>query len=57
MTQLAVLEKTGSPKQQRQAKAIMPIRKDSHRLLVTLLLANMAINESKFTHTPCQDFC
>jgi metal transporter CNNM len=40
-TQLNVLAKSGSPKQQKMAKRVLPIRKDGHVLLITLLLANM----------------
>jgi hypothetical protein len=40
-TQLAVLAKTGNPRQKAAANKILPIRKHGHQLLVTLLLANM----------------
>lgn len=44
-TQLAVLAAQGTPKQQDAARKIMPIRKDGHLLLTTLLIANMITNE------------
>ncbi|TFK68901.1 DUF21-domain-containing protein [Pluteus cervinus] len=45
-TQLNVLSISGTPKQREYASKIMPIRKNGHLLLVTLLLANMIVNES-----------
>ncbi|KAG2113594.1 uncharacterized protein F5147DRAFT_681870 [Suillus discolor] len=45
-TQLNVLSMSGSPQQKRYAEKIMPIRKNGHLLLVTLLLANMIVNET-----------
>lgn len=40
-------ELTGASSDQRKyANKIMPIRKNGHLLLVTLLLANMIVNES-----------
>ncbi|KZT57729.1 DUF21-domain-containing protein [Calocera cornea HHB12733] len=45
-TQLHVLSVSGSPKQQKYARKIMPIRKNGHLLLTTLLLANMIVNET-----------
>ncbi|RDB21713.1 hypothetical protein Hypma_011126 [Hypsizygus marmoreus] len=45
-TQLNVLSISGTPKQREYANKIMPIRKNGHLLLVTLLLANMIVNES-----------
>ncbi|KAI5480581.1 f-box protein pof6 [Pseudohyphozyma bogoriensis] len=46
-TQLNVLAKTGTPKQRYYAKRVIPIRKDGHLLLITLLLGNMiAVNET-----------
>ncbi|KAF9466711.1 hypothetical protein BDZ94DRAFT_1186817 [Collybia nuda] len=45
-TQLNVLSISGTPKQREYANKIKPIRKNGHRLLVTLLLANMIVNES-----------
>ncbi|KAF8152292.1 hypothetical protein B0H34DRAFT_724589 [Crassisporium funariophilum] len=45
-TQLNVLSISGTPDQRKYAKKIMPIRKNGHLLLVTLLLANMIVNES-----------
>ncbi|KAJ7078866.1 hypothetical protein B0H15DRAFT_1000258 [Mycena belliarum] len=45
-TQLNVLSLSGTPKQREYAKKIMPIRKNGHLLLVTLLLANMVVNET-----------
>ncbi|KAI0739436.1 hypothetical protein C8Q80DRAFT_1198681 [Daedaleopsis nitida] len=45
-TQLNVLSVSGTPKQKRYANKIKPIRKNGHLLLVTLLLANMIVNET-----------
>ncbi|OCH89964.1 DUF21-domain-containing protein [Obba rivulosa] len=45
-TQLNVLSVSGTPKQKKYANKIKPIRKDGHLLLVTLLLANMIVNET-----------
>lgn len=45
-TQLNVLSMSGTPQQKRYAGKIMPIRKNGHLLLVTLLLANMIVNET-----------
>ncbi|KNZ82305.1 Protein MAM3 [Termitomyces sp. J132] len=45
-TQLSVLCISGTPKQREYANKIMPIRKNGHLLLVTLLLANMIVNET-----------
>ncbi|KAJ7755743.1 hypothetical protein DFH07DRAFT_885815, partial [Mycena maculata] len=45
-TQLNVLCLSGTPDQRKYANKIMPIRKNGHLLLVTLLLANMIVNES-----------
>ncbi|KDR71746.1 hypothetical protein GALMADRAFT_253492 [Galerina marginata CBS 339.88] len=45
-TQLNVLSISGTPDQRKYATKIMPIRKNGHLLLVTLLLANMIVNES-----------
>ncbi|KAI6017830.1 hypothetical protein EDC04DRAFT_2607972, partial [Pisolithus marmoratus] len=45
-TQLNVLSMSGTPQQKRYANRIKPIRKNGHLLLVTLLLANMIVNES-----------
>lgn len=45
-TQLNVLSMSGTPQQKRYAEKIMPIRKNGHLLLVTLLLANMIVNET-----------
>lgn len=44
-TQLQVLMTTGSELQKAQASRIMPVRKDGHLLLTTLLIANMITNE------------
>jgi len=40
-TQLQVLATTGTPQQRMEAEKILPIRKDGHLLLTTLLVANM----------------
>ncbi|KAH7909012.1 hypothetical protein BJ138DRAFT_1011658 [Hygrophoropsis aurantiaca] len=45
-TQLNVLSMSGTPQQKLYANKIKPIRKDGHLLLVTLLLANMIVNET-----------
>ncbi|KAI9510981.1 hypothetical protein F5148DRAFT_1281343 [Russula earlei] len=45
-TQLHVLSISGTPQQRKYANQIMPIRRNGHLLLVTLLLANMIVNES-----------
>ncbi|EJU04262.1 DUF21-domain-containing protein [Dacryopinax primogenitus] len=45
-TQLHVLSVSGSPKQKKYARQIMPIRKNGHLLLTTLLIANMIVNET-----------
>jgi hypothetical protein len=44
-TQLQVLMMTGSDVQKARAAKIIPIRKDGHLLLTTLLIANMITNE------------
>ncbi|KAI0072388.1 DUF21-domain-containing protein, partial [Panus rudis PR-1116 ss-1] len=45
-TQLHVLSISGTPKQKEYAKKIQPIRKNGHLLLITLILANMIVNET-----------
>ncbi|KAI0296079.1 hypothetical protein B0F90DRAFT_1636896 [Multifurca ochricompacta] len=45
-TQLHVLSISGTPRQRNYANQIKPIRQNGHLLLVTLLLANMIVNES-----------
>ncbi|WVF68326.1 hypothetical protein IAT40_003091 [Kwoniella sp. CBS 6097] len=45
-TQLQVLSISGTAKQQEYARRIMPVRKDSHLLLTTLILGNMIVNEA-----------
>lgn len=45
-TQLHVLSISGTPKQRKYAAKILPIRKNGHLLLITLLLANMIVNET-----------
>lgn len=45
-TQLNVLSISGTTKQREYASKIKPIRKNGHLLLVTLLLANMIVNET-----------
>ncbi|EFI27832.1 CBS domain-containing protein [Coprinopsis cinerea okayama7 len=45
-TQLNVLSVSGTPEQREYANRIKPIRENGHRLLVTLLLANMIVNET-----------
>ncbi|KAJ3783690.1 hypothetical protein GGU10DRAFT_360165 [Lentinula aff. detonsa] len=46
LVQLNVLAISGSPKQREYASKIKPIRENGHLLLVTLLLANMIVNET-----------
>ncbi|CDO69251.1 hypothetical protein BN946_scf185042.g153 [Trametes cinnabarina] len=45
-TQLHVLSISGTPRQKKYAKKILPIRKNGHLLLISLLLANMIVNEA-----------
>ncbi|KAG9312629.1 hypothetical protein JVU11DRAFT_7044 [Chiua virens] len=45
-TQLNVLSISGTPQQKLYAAKIKPIRENGHLLLVTLLLANMIVNET-----------
>ncbi|WVW87114.1 hypothetical protein I302_109171 [Kwoniella bestiolae CBS 10118] len=45
-TQLQVLSISGTPTQQKYAMKILPVRKDSHLLLTTLILGNMIVNEA-----------
>lgn len=45
-TQLLVLMKQGTERERRMAQNIVPIRKDGHLLLTTLLIANMITNET-----------
>ncbi|KAI0071782.1 DUF21-domain-containing protein [Panus rudis PR-1116 ss-1] len=45
-TQLHVLSISGTPKQKEYARKIQPIRKNGHLLLITLILANMIVNET-----------
>ncbi|EGD73068.1 hypothetical protein PTSG_04782 [Salpingoeca rosetta] len=45
-TQLQVLSEAGKPEEQKYARRIKPLVKRHHLLLVTLLLANAAVNES-----------
>ncbi|BGP32530.1 hypothetical protein JCM10296v2_004311 [Rhodotorula toruloides] len=45
-TQLNVLAKTGTEKQQKAARKVLPLRANGHLLLVTLLVANMIFNET-----------
>ena len=44
-TQLQVLAAQGTPQQRAYANKIVPVRKDGHLLLTTLLIANMITNE------------
>ncbi|GAA6022866.1 hypothetical protein JCM11491_007023 [Sporobolomyces phaffii] len=45
-TQLQVLIKSGSPQQQKWAAQVLPLRKNGHLLLITLLISNMIFNEA-----------
>jgi hypothetical protein len=53
-TQLQVLMSTGSEVQKARAAKIIPIRKDGHLLLTTLLIANMITNEVSGKYWACQ---
>ncbi|KAL7414512.1 hypothetical protein BDY24DRAFT_26127 [Mrakia frigida] len=46
MTQLTILSTSGNATQQAYAKKIMPVRRNGHQLLTTLLLVNMIVNET-----------
>jgi hypothetical protein len=43
-TQLQVLIKSGSPQQQVWAAKVLPLRKNGHLLLITLLISNMIVS-------------
>jgi Mg2+/Co2+ transporter CorB len=45
-TNLSILIASGTPHQKKYAARIEPIRKNTHLLLVTLLLANTVVNET-----------
>ncbi|KAI7847277.1 hypothetical protein BDC45DRAFT_611137 [Circinella umbellata] len=45
-TNLAILSTAGTPKQQKHAAKILPIRKNAHLLLTSLLLTNTVLNET-----------
>ena len=45
-TNLAILSAAGTAKQQKHAAKIMPIRKNGHLLLTSLLLTNTVLNET-----------
>jgi Mg2+/Co2+ transporter CorB len=45
-TNLAILANSGTELQRKRAKRIVPIRKNGHLLLTTLLLTNTVINET-----------
>ena len=45
-TQLEILALSRTEKTSRRAKRIIPIRKNGHLLLITLLLANTLVNET-----------
>lgn len=45
-TNLSILEIAGTPQQQYYASRIIPIRKNGHILLATLLLTNTVLNET-----------
>ncbi|KAE9405402.1 DUF21-domain-containing protein [Gymnopus androsaceus JB14] len=45
-TQLNVLSVSGTPEQRKYANKIKPLRENGHLLLVSLLLANMIVNET-----------
>lgn len=50
-TQLQVLSSTGTEKQREYARKIIPIRKDGHLLLTTLLIANMVSVDVAHTYS------
>lgn len=45
-TNLAILANSGTELQRKRASRIVPIRKNGHLLLTTLLLTNTVINET-----------
>lgn len=45
-TNLSILAAAGTPKQRKHASRIMPIRKNGHLVLTTLLLTNTVLNET-----------
>lgn len=45
-TNLSILEIAGTPQQKHYASRIIPIRKNGHILLATLLLTNTVLNET-----------
>lgn len=45
-TNLNILKRSGTPQEKKYAERIEPIRKNTHLLLVTLLLGNTVVNES-----------
>lgn len=45
-TNLEILAAAGTPKQKKHAARIMPIRKNGHLLLTSLLLTNTVLNET-----------
>ena len=45
-TQLSVLTKSGTEKQKKLATKIMPLRKDGHLLLMTLIISNMCVKST-----------
>jgi CBS domain containing-hemolysin-like protein len=45
-TNLSILRRSGTAKEKKYAERIYPIRKNSHLLLVTLLLVNTVVNET-----------
>lgn len=45
-TNLSILQIAGTPQQQYYASRIIPIRKNGHILLATLLLTNTVLNET-----------
>jgi metal transporter CNNM len=45
-TNLSILANSGTELQRKRARRIVPIRKNGHLLLTTLLLTNTVINET-----------
>ncbi|KAJ3416661.1 hypothetical protein HDV05_000491 [Chytridiales sp. JEL 0842] len=45
-TNLSILKRSGTPQERKYAEQIEPIRRNTHLLLVTLLLSNTVVNET-----------
>ena len=53
VTVLEVLAKTGTAKQRAQAEAILPLRRNGHLLLVSLLCVELPTWRLALTETAC----